>query len=85
MGLTWETSQTKTDTHLPSSYFGRSTGAGGLAIWTHNLKDTTVLDWSDANYTGKALRMGAGVQGFDAAEAAAAADLSMCCSTRLAL
>ncbi|CAN8106046.1 unnamed protein product [Discula destructiva] len=56
-------------------YFGRSTGAGGLAIWTHNLKDISVIEWSDANYTGKAMKMGAGVQGFDAVEAAAAADV----------
>ena len=25
-------------------YNGRSTGAGGLAIWTHHLKDTKVID-----------------------------------------
>lgn len=50
-------------------YFGRSTGAGALALWTHNLKDTAVLDWVDANYTGKALRMGAGIQVFEAVEA----------------
>lgn len=59
------------------SYFGRSTGAGGLAIWTHSLKDISVLEWSDANYTGTALKMGAGVQGYDAVEAAGAAGLSM--------
>lgn len=60
------------------SYFGRSTGAGALAIWTHNLKDISLLEWSDANYTGKALKMGAGVQGYDAVEAAAAYNVSKC-------
>lgn len=35
-----------------------------------------MLDWADANYTGKAMRMGAGVQGYDAVEAAGAAGLS---------
>lgn len=68
-----------TDTpFLLYSYFGRSTGAGALAIWTHNLKDISAVEWSDVNYTGSAMRMGAGVQGFDAVEAAAAADLSTC-------
>lgn len=34
------------------------------------------MEWSDANYTGQALKMGAGVQGFDAVEAAAANNVS---------
>lgn len=54
------------------SYNGKSTGAGALSIWTHYLKDTKVQNWSDAYYTGPALKMGAGVQGFDAMSAAAA-------------
>lgn len=56
-------------------YNGRSTGAGGLAVWTHHLKATEVLDWSDDFYRGKALRVGAGVQGFEAIEAASEAGL----------
>ncbi|KAJ7194348.1 hypothetical protein GGX14DRAFT_552786 [Mycena pura] len=56
-------------------YLGRSTGAGALAVWTHYLKDIEVTDWADASYTGKALKVGAGVQGFEAIEAAAAAGL----------
>lgn len=35
------------------------------------------MEWSDANYTGKAMKMGAGVQGYDAVEAAGAAGLSI--------
>ncbi|KAH8596904.1 FAD binding domain protein [Bisporella sp. PMI_857] len=51
-------------------YNGRSTGAGALAIWTHYLKDTQIIDWSDAYYTGKAIKMGAGIQGYEAMAAA---------------
>ncbi|KAH0493142.1 hypothetical protein TgHK011_008062 [Trichoderma gracile] len=56
-------------------YNGRSTGAGALSVWTHHLKDTEVLDWKDQYYTGKALKIGAGIQGFEALEAAHAAGL----------
>lgn len=56
-------------------YNGRSTGAGALAVWTHHLKDARVVDWSDEHYTGKALRVGVGVQGFEALEAAHKAGL----------
>lgn len=51
-------------------YMGRSTGAGGLAIWTHFLKDIEVKDWADAEYTGKAIRIGAGIEGSEALDAA---------------
>lgn len=47
-------------------YLGRSTGAGSLSVWTHYLKDIDFLDWSDQYYTGAAVKVGAGVQGFDA-------------------
>jgi FAD/FMN-containing dehydrogenase len=50
-------------------YMGRSTGAGALAIWTHYLKGVEVIDWSDAQYTGKAAKIAAGVQGFEISEA----------------
>lgn len=56
-------------------YLGRSTGAGALSVWTHHLKDTKVLKWKDSTYAGKALKVGAGVQGFEALEAAHAAGL----------
>lgn len=56
-------------------YMGRSTGAGGLAIWTHHLKGVEVKDWVDGEYKGKAVKIGAGVQGYEVAEAARAAGL----------
>ncbi|KAF9773528.1 hypothetical protein IL306_008635 [Fusarium sp. DS 682] len=46
-------------------YFGRSTGAGGLAIWTHHLKNAEVVQWADKLYNGPAFKLGAGIQGFD--------------------
>ncbi|RGP62645.1 putative isoamyl alcohol oxidase [Fusarium sporotrichioides] len=56
-------------------YLGRSTGAGALSVWTHYLKDTKVIDWKDEHYQGKALKVGAGVQGFEALATAHANDL----------
>ncbi|KAK7970717.1 FAD binding domain-containing protein [Apiospora saccharicola] len=50
-------------------YLGRSTGAGALAVWTHYLKDIKFLDINDKGYQGKAVKLGAGVQGFDILEA----------------
>ncbi|KAJ4195443.1 hypothetical protein NW767_009765 [Fusarium falciforme] len=46
-------------------YNGRSTGAGALSIWTHHLKDITFKDYNANGYKGKAVTIGAGVQGFD--------------------
>ncbi|KAF9462839.1 isoamyl alcohol oxidase [Collybia nuda] len=51
-------------------YLGRSTGAGALAIWTHHLTDIEFVDWHDSSYTGPAVKLGAGVQGFQIMEAA---------------
>ncbi|KAJ5806050.1 uncharacterized protein N7503_003652 [Penicillium pulvis] len=51
-------------------YNGKSTGAGALAIWTHHLKDLEIHDYKDNHYTGKAITMGAGIQGFEAYEIA---------------
>lgn len=56
-------------------YLGRSTGAGALSVWTHYLKSTEVIDWKDKHYQGKALKVGAGVQGFEALGAAHAEHL----------
>ena len=56
-------------------YMGRSTGAGALAIWTAHLKGVQVMDWSDAEYKGKALKIGAGVLGHEALDAASTAGL----------
>jgi hypothetical protein len=60
---------------LSNSFFGRSTGAGSIAAWTHNLKSIDVLQWSDASYSGPAIKMGAGVLGYEVADAAKAAGL----------
>lgn len=34
-------------------FFGKSTGAGALAVWTHHLKDIKVHDYSSAAYKGR--------------------------------
>ena len=48
-------------------YNGKSTGAGALGVWTHNLKSKTLLtNYTDAYYTGPAVRLGSDVQGFEA-------------------
>ena len=41
---------------------GRSTGKGSLALWTHNLKNISVFNYTSGHYNGPAIRMGAGVQ-----------------------
>ncbi|KAK6598450.1 FAD binding domain-containing protein [Botrytis cinerea] len=43
-------------------FLGRSTGAGSLALWMHNLKDINFLNYSSSLYTGPAVHIGAGVQ-----------------------
>ncbi|ETS76420.1 hypothetical protein PFICI_11807 [Pestalotiopsis fici W106-1] len=47
-------------------YMGKSTGAGAVAIWTHHIKDKSILDYHSAVYTGKAMKVGAGVQAAEA-------------------
>ncbi|KAH8646903.1 FAD/FMN-containing isoamyl alcohol oxidase MreA [Xylariales sp. PMI_506] len=47
-------------------YIGKSTGAGAIAIWTHNIKSTAKLNWKDMQYSGPAIKIGAGVQGWEA-------------------
>ncbi|KAJ5607773.1 hypothetical protein N7537_004392 [Penicillium hordei] len=54
---------------------GKSTGAGGLAIWVHHMKDISVVDYISSHYSGKAMKMGAGVQSFEASDAAYKAGL----------
>ncbi|KAK4233326.1 FAD binding domain-containing protein [Achaetomium macrosporum] len=54
-------------------FFGRSTGAGALAIWTHYLNDIAFVPWSDSYFNGTAMKIGAGVMGYQAAQAADAA------------
>ncbi|KAM7197314.1 hypothetical protein V8F20_006668 [Naviculisporaceae sp. PSN 640] len=53
-------------------YNGRSTGAGALSVWTHGLKSINFQTWSDDYYTGPAVKLGAGVQGYDAITASRA-------------
>lgn len=58
-------------------YNGKSTGAGALGLWMHNLKNIEFKDWTDKHYTGKAIKMGAGVQGGEAYKAADAEGLQV--------
>ncbi|BDD63893.1 hypothetical protein MPDQ_003948 [Monascus purpureus] len=51
-------------------YQGKSTGAGALGIWMHNLKGIQFHGYNDSHYTGPAVTLGAGVQGFEVYEAA---------------
>ncbi|KAF7879761.1 uncharacterized protein EAF02_007931 [Botrytis sinoallii] len=52
---------------------GKSSGAGALSIWTHNLKDLEYIpNYSTSYYTGKAVKMGAGIQAFEIYEFARA-------------
>ncbi|RDW65276.1 putative isoamyl alcohol oxidase [Coleophoma crateriformis] len=53
-------------------FLGRSTGAAALAVWTHNLKTIDFLEYSDDFYQGTAVKVGAGVLGYEILEAAAA-------------
>jgi FAD/FMN-containing dehydrogenase len=44
-------------------FLGKSTGAGALSIWTHNLKDISYIkSIKTPSYTGPAMELGAGVQ-----------------------
>ncbi|XXH02223.1 hypothetical protein Hte_008591 [Hypoxylon texense] len=61
-------------------YMGKSTGAGALAIWTHHIKDITIFDYvspghTSPGYTGKAMKIGAGVQAYEAQAVARASGL----------
>ncbi|KAK4240549.1 hypothetical protein C8A03DRAFT_13153 [Achaetomium macrosporum] len=56
-------------------YLGRSNGQGSLSLWTHNLKNITFLNYSSKQYTGPAVKLGAGVQAFEIYAAAAARGL----------
>ncbi|KAH8194283.1 hypothetical protein TruAng_011556 [Truncatella angustata] len=52
-------------------YNGRSTGAGALSVRTHGLKDIEFIDeWASEEYTGSAVKLGAGVQGYEIMAAA---------------
>lgn len=44
----------------------KSTGAGGLNIWTHHLKDYKFYDnYTSESYSGSAVKLGSGVQAFE--------------------
>ncbi|KAJ5100638.1 CAZyme family AA7 [Penicillium angulare] len=58
-------------------YNGKSTGAGALGIWTHNLKSLKIHEYNSKHYNGSAITMGAGIQGFEAYEAADKAGLQV--------
>ncbi|KAF2135655.1 uncharacterized protein K452DRAFT_293052 [Aplosporella prunicola CBS 121167] len=51
-------------------YMGKSTGAGALAVWTHHMKKTEAVWYNSTHYSGRAIRLGAGVQVEEAYEAA---------------
>lgn len=56
-------------------YQGRSCGQGSLSLWTHNLKDISFLNYTSDSYTGPAIRLGAGVQAFEAYKAVGSKNL----------
>ncbi|OQE42363.1 hypothetical protein PENCOP_c004G01683 [Penicillium coprophilum] len=56
---------------------GKSTGAGGLAIWTLNMKHISIMDYDSSYYFGKAMKVGAGVQSFEGSDAAHNAGLAI--------
>lgn len=46
------------------SYLGKSTGKGGLALWTRNLQSTDIIEtYTSDEYVGPAVKVGAGVTG----------------------
>ncbi|PKX88407.1 FAD-binding domain-containing protein, partial [Aspergillus novofumigatus IBT 16806] len=48
-------------------YAGMSTGKGGLSLWTRNLGSTQfIYTYESSYYNGPAIKLGAGVQGFEA-------------------
>lgn len=47
-------------------FSGKSGGAGSLSVWTHHLKDIAYIpDYEDCEYSGRAMKAGVGVQGFE--------------------
>jgi hypothetical protein len=56
---------------------GKSTGAGGLAIWTHYLTQTKWFTYHSNIYNGPAVTAQAGVSGVQMNEEAAAHNLTV--------
>lgn len=53
--------------NIGHDYSGKSTGAGALAIWTHNLKSIDVVDtYNQPWYKRRAVKLGVGVQSYEA-------------------
>ena len=63
------------------SYFGKSTGGGALEIWTHYFKIISFSDYESPGYTGRAIKVGSGVQGFEISEAAQKVGLAIVSGT----
>lgn len=52
-------------------YLGKSTGKGALSLWTRNLDSTEHLpDYHSSHYRGPAIKLGAGIRGYEAYAAA---------------
>ncbi|KAL4744870.1 hypothetical protein BDW72DRAFT_212044 [Aspergillus terricola var. indicus] len=64
---------------------GRSSGKGALGLWTHNLRSISILDYNSSLYTGKAMKVGSGIQVFDAYSAAHQAGLRVVGGTCLTI
>nr|A0A0C6E5D0.1 RecName: Full=FAD-linked oxidoreductase orf1; AltName: Full=Betaenone biosynthesis cluster protein B; AltName: Full=FAD-dependent BBE enzyme-like protein; Flags: Precursor [Neocamarosporium betae]BAQ25462.1 putative FAD binding domain protein [Neocamarosporium betae] len=47
-------------------YLGKSTGTGGLSLWTHNLQSKQIVNYTSPAYSGPAIKVGAGVTGGEA-------------------
>ncbi|KAL9094789.1 MAG: hypothetical protein Q9165_003060 [Trypethelium subeluteriae] len=56
---------------------GKSAAAGALGIWTYNLKDLDFLNYSAEYYVGPAVKLGAGIEGWELVQAAAARGLKV--------
>jgi FAD/FMN-containing dehydrogenase len=46
-------------------YLGKSTGAGGLGLWMHHLQGLSILDYQSNYYSGKAIKVAAGMLSVD--------------------
>lgn len=52
-------------------YLGRSSGKGSLVLWTHHLRGMSILtNYTSSEYSGPAVKIGAGVQSHELAEMA---------------
>ncbi|XXH05348.1 hypothetical protein Hte_011774 [Hypoxylon texense] len=51
-------------------YLSKSTGAGAIALWTHHIRDISIIDYESPYYHGKAMKLGAGVMNAEAQAAA---------------